>query len=66
MRPEQLDDLISSLEDWLAVSDDLLQGIQSQLDWASETAQAKLVRKKEIAEKVKDVKKNIRVSSMMK
>ena len=66
MRPEQLDDLISSLEDWLVVSDDLLQGIQSQLDWASETAQAKLVRKKEIAEKVKDVKKNIRVSSMMK
>jgi COP9 signalosome complex subunit 7 len=63
---EQLDELISSLEDWLGVSDNLLQTIQSQLDWASATAQAKLLRQKEIAEKVKDVKKNIRTEIEMR
>ena len=62
VRPDQLDGIISSLEDWLGISDDLLSSIQSQLDWASQTTHAKLLHKQEVEEKIKEVKKNIRVS----
>ena len=60
VHPDQLDGIISSLEGWLGISDDLLRTIQSQLTWATNTTQERAMHKDEVAKRIEEVKKNIR------
>ncbi|QDZ19552.1 PCI domain-containing protein [Chloropicon primus] len=60
VHPNQLDEIVTSLESWLGSSDELLEAIQGQLDWANQTSQARAMHKTQVNMRIEEVKKNIR------
>ncbi|WOL07612.1 COP9 signalosome complex subunit 7 isoform X2 [Canna indica] len=60
LRPEQLDNMIQTLSNWLGTSDSLLHLIQEKIKWADTTSEANKLHKKEILDKVEEVKKSLK------
>ncbi|THU44980.1 hypothetical protein C4D60_Mb02t13070 [Musa balbisiana] len=60
LRPEQLDNMIQTLSDWLGTSDSLLHLIQEKIKWADIMSETNKKHKKEIEDKVEEVKKSLK------
>ena len=60
VHPDKLGEIVSCLEGWLQISDDLLTSIQSQLDWANRTSLARQEQKNKVTRRIEEVKKNLR------
>ncbi|XP_024167943.1 COP9 signalosome complex subunit 7 isoform X6 [Rosa chinensis] len=56
-RPEQLGSMIQTLSNWLVTSDNLLISIQEKMSWADKMTELNKQHKKEIEDKVEDVKR---------
>ncbi|KAG6497829.1 hypothetical protein ZIOFF_045735 [Zingiber officinale] len=74
LRPEQLDNMIHTLSSWhselnflgygllrLGTSDSLLHMIQEKIKWADTMSEANKIHRKEIVDKVEEVKKSLKV-----
>ncbi|XP_074591411.1 COP9 signalosome complex subunit 7-like isoform X2 [Curcuma longa] len=61
LRPEQLDNMIHTLSTWLGTSDSLLHMIQEKIKWADTMSEANKIHRKEIVDKVEEVKKSLKV-----
>ncbi|GFQ06535.1 cop9 signalosome complex subunit 7 [Phtheirospermum japonicum] len=59
LRPGQLGSMIQVLANWLTTSDDLLVSIQEKIKWADSMAEMDKKHKKEMDERVEDVKKTL-------
>ncbi|KAJ6808238.1 COP9 signalosome complex subunit 7 isoform X2 [Iris pallida] len=62
LKPEQLNNMIYTLENWLGTSNNLLHTIQEKIKWADATSEANKKHKKEIEDKVEDAKKSFKAS----
>ncbi|KAH7687554.1 COP9 signalosome complex subunit 7 protein [Dioscorea alata] len=62
LRPGQLSNMIDTLADWLGSSDNLLQSIQERIRWADRMNEVDKMHRKEIDDRVEDVKKSLKVS----
>ncbi|KAJ0961867.1 hypothetical protein J5N97_029695 [Dioscorea zingiberensis] len=60
LRPEQLNNMIQTLSNWLGTSDNLLQSIQEKIKWADAMSEADKRHHKEIEDRVEDVKKSLK------
>ncbi|WOK98697.1 COP9 signalosome complex subunit 7 isoform X2 [Canna indica] len=60
LRPEQLDNIVQTLTNWLGTSDNLLHLIQEKIKWADSMCEENKKHKKEIEDKVEEVKKSIK------
>lgn len=60
LRPEQLNNMIQTLANWLGTSDDLLHTIQDKIKWADGMSEANKKHRKEIEEKMEDAKKSFK------
>ncbi|XP_074591412.1 COP9 signalosome complex subunit 7-like isoform X3 [Curcuma longa] len=60
LRPEQLDNMIHTLSTWLGTSDSLLHMIQEKIKWADTMSEANKIHRKEIVDKVEEVKKSLK------
>ncbi|URD89539.1 COP9 signalosome complex subunit [Musa troglodytarum] len=61
LRPEQLDNMIQTLSDWLGTSDGLLHLIQEKIKWADIMSETNKKHRKEIEDKVEEVKKSLKL-----
>ncbi|KAF3440109.1 hypothetical protein FNV43_RR18387 [Rhamnella rubrinervis] len=59
LRPEQLGSMIQTLSNWLTTSDNLLVSIQDKIKWADTMSQFDNKHRKDIEDKVEEVKKTI-------
>ncbi|XP_010275430.1 PREDICTED: COP9 signalosome complex subunit 7 isoform X2 [Nelumbo nucifera] len=59
LRPGQLGNMIQTIANWLATSDNLLLSIQEKIKWADTMSELDKKHKKEVEEKVEEVKKSI-------
>ncbi|XP_020085406.1 COP9 signalosome complex subunit 7 isoform X1 [Ananas comosus] len=59
-RPEQLSNMIQTLTSWLGSSDSLLHSIQEKIKWADMMSEANKKHRKEVEDRVEDVKKSIK------
>ncbi|XP_009389096.2 COP9 signalosome complex subunit 7 isoform X1 [Musa acuminata AAA Group] len=64
LRPEQLDNMIQTLSDWLGTSDSLLHLIQEKIKWADIMSETNKKHKKEIEDKVEEVKKSLKQADL--
>ncbi|XP_072958410.1 COP9 signalosome complex subunit 7 isoform X2 [Typha angustifolia] len=60
LRPEQLNSMIQTLSSWLGTSDSLLHLIQEKIKWADTMSEANKKHRKEVEDKVEEVKKSIK------
>ncbi|XP_068649724.1 COP9 signalosome complex subunit 7-like isoform X2 [Aristolochia californica] len=60
LRPGQLAGMIQTLASWLSTSDNLLMSIQEKIKWADTTGEIQKKHRKEIEEKVEEVKKSLK------
>ncbi|XP_008813599.1 COP9 signalosome complex subunit 7-like isoform X1 [Phoenix dactylifera] len=60
LRPEQLNNMIQTLANWLDTSDNLLHLIQEKIKWADTMSEATKKHCKEIEDKVEEVKKSLK------
>ncbi|KAH7687551.1 COP9 signalosome complex subunit 7 protein [Dioscorea alata] len=60
LRPGQLSNMIDTLADWLGSSDNLLQSIQERIRWADRMNEVDKMHRKEIDDRVEDVKKSLK------
>ncbi|URD96559.1 COP9 signalosome complex subunit [Musa troglodytarum] len=60
LRPEQLDNMIQTLNNWSGTSDNLLHMIQEKIKWADTMSDANKMHRKEIVDKVEEVKKSLK------
>ncbi|XP_010919718.2 COP9 signalosome complex subunit 7 isoform X1 [Elaeis guineensis] len=60
LRPEQLNNMIQTLSNWLDTSDNLLYLIQEKIKWADTMSEATKKHRKEIEDKVEEVKKSLK------
>ncbi|ERN00226.1 COP9 signalosome complex subunit 7 isoform X1 [Amborella trichopoda] len=60
LRPGQLDNMIQTLSTWLTTSDNLLLTIQDKIRWADTMSELDKKHRKEIEDKVEEVKKTIK------
>lgn len=65
LRPEQLGSMIQTLNNWLVTSDNLLLTIQEKIKWADTMSEVDRKHKKEIEERVEEVKKNVSIKADM-
>ncbi|ONK73536.1 uncharacterized protein A4U43_C04F32650 [Asparagus officinalis] len=61
LRPEQLNNMIQTLENWLGTSDNLLHTIQDKIKWADAMSEENKKHRKEIEEKVEDAKQSFKI-----
>ncbi|XP_021756400.1 COP9 signalosome complex subunit 7-like isoform X1 [Chenopodium quinoa] len=59
LRPGQLGSMIHTLTNWLATSDNLLLTIQEKIKWADTMSEVDKKHKKEVEERVEEVKKTV-------
>ncbi|GAB2290070.1 COP9 signalosome complex subunit 7 [Dionaea muscipula] len=59
LRPEKLGSMIHMLTNWLATSDNLLLTIQEKIKWADTMSELDKKHRKEVEEKVEEVKKSL-------
>nr|GMC80432.1 COP9 signalosome complex subunit 7 isoform X1 [Ipomoea batatas] len=59
LRPGQLGSMIHTLTNWLTTSDNLLVSIQEKIKWADTMSELDKKHKKDMEEKVEDVKKSL-------
>ncbi|XP_048334731.2 COP9 signalosome complex subunit 7 isoform X2 [Ziziphus jujuba] len=59
LRPGQLGSMIQTLSNWLATSDNLLVSIQEKIKWADTMSELDKKHRKEVEDKVEEVKKSI-------
>ncbi|KAM3733323.1 hypothetical protein ACB098_11G126700 [Castanea mollissima] len=59
LRPGQLGSMIQTLSNWLATSDNLLISIQEKIKWADSMSELDKKHRKEVEDRVEDVKKSI-------
>ncbi|XP_020577378.1 COP9 signalosome complex subunit 7 isoform X2 [Phalaenopsis equestris] len=60
LRPEQVTSMIQTLAHWLSLSDNLLHSIQDKIKWADNMSEYHKKHRKEIEDKVEDVKKSLK------
>ncbi|XP_077235325.1 COP9 signalosome complex subunit 7-like isoform X3 [Tasmannia lanceolata] len=60
LRPGQLSSMLQTLTTWLNTSDNLLISIQEKIKWADTMSELDKKHRKEIEDKVEDVKKNLK------
>ncbi|XP_078148248.1 proteasome component (PCI) domain protein isoform X2 [Carex rostrata] len=60
IRPEQLNSMIQTLSSWLTTSDHMLQSIQEKIKWADTMSEASRKHKKEVEDRVEEVKKTLK------
>ncbi|KAK8916320.1 COP9 signalosome complex subunit 7 [Platanthera zijinensis] len=60
LRPEQVNGMIETLANWLSLSDNLLHSIQDKIRWADTMSDVDKKHRKEIEDKVEDLKKTIK------
>nr|GMD27228.1 COP9 signalosome complex subunit 7-like isoform X3 [Ipomoea batatas] len=63
LRPGQLGSMIHTLTNWLTTSDNLLVSIQEKIKWADTMSELDKKHKKDMEEKVEDVKKSLSFKS---
>jgi len=61
LRPGQLDNMIATLGNWLDNSDNLLLSIQEKIMWADSMSDQHRQHKKEVEDKVEEVRKSTKV-----
>lgn len=59
LRPGQLGNMIQTLSDWLSTSENMLVSIQDKIKWADSMSEVDKKHRKEVEEKVDEVKKSI-------
>ncbi|KAJ8748706.1 hypothetical protein K2173_011254 [Erythroxylum novogranatense] len=59
LRPGQLTNMIQTLSNWLASSDNLLVSIQEKIKWADTTSELDKKHQKDVKDRVEDVKKSL-------
>ncbi|KAL8062378.1 hypothetical protein ABFX02_02G143000 [Erythranthe guttata] len=59
LRPAQLGSMIQTLASWLSTSEDLLVSIQDKIKWADSMSEIDKKHKKEVDERVEEVKKTL-------
>ncbi|KAM7260761.1 hypothetical protein ACFE04_026236 [Oxalis oulophora] len=59
LRPGQLGSMIETLSSWLTTSDNLLVSIKEKIKWADNTSEYNKKHRKDIEDKVEDVKKSL-------
>ncbi|KAL5159461.1 COP9 signalosome complex subunit 7 [Glycine soja] len=59
LRPDQLGNMIQTLSSWLTTSENLLVSIQEKIKWADAMSEIDKKHRKEVEEKVEEVKKSI-------
>ncbi|XP_010275431.1 PREDICTED: COP9 signalosome complex subunit 7 isoform X3 [Nelumbo nucifera] len=64
LRPGQLGNMIQTIANWLATSDNLLLSIQEKIKWADTMSELDKKHKKEVEEKVEEVKKSISLKKL--
>ncbi|KMZ71118.1 COP9 signalosome complex subunit 7 [Zostera marina] len=62
LRPDQLNSMILTLTNWLGTSDNLLHTIQEKIKWADTMSEVDKKHRKEIEDKVEDVKKTLKAA----
>ncbi|KAI0489146.1 hypothetical protein KFK09_028988 [Dendrobium nobile] len=60
LRPEQVTSMIQTLANWLSLSDSLLHSIQDKIKWADSMNEVDKRHRKEVEDKVEDVKKTLK------
>ncbi|GMH21641.1 hypothetical protein Nepgr_023483 [Nepenthes gracilis] len=65
LRPGQLGCMIQTLANWLATSDNLLLSIQEKIKWADTMSELDKRHRKEVEEKVEEVKKSLTLKADM-
>ncbi|CAI9101251.1 OLC1v1038535C4 [Oldenlandia corymbosa var. corymbosa] len=63
LRPGQLGNMINTLTNWLATSDNLLVSIQEKIKWADSMSEFDKKHSKEVEEKVEEAKKSLSVKA---
>jgi COP9 signalosome complex subunit 7 len=64
LRPGQLGNMIQTLTNWLTTSDNLLISIQEKIKWADTTSELDKKHKKEVEERVEEVKKSLSLKKL--
>ncbi|WMV11178.1 hypothetical protein MTR67_004563 [Solanum verrucosum] len=59
LRPGQLGNMLRTLTDWLTTSDNLLVSIQEKIKWADTMSESDRKHRKEVEERVDEVKKSL-------
>ncbi|PWZ13570.1 COP9 signalosome complex subunit 7 [Zea mays] len=62
LTPDQLNNMIEILSDWLGTSDSLLHQIQEKIKWADTMSDVNKKHQKEFEDRVEEAKKSIKVS----
>uniref|UniRef100_A0A0E0DE06 PCI domain-containing protein n=1 Tax=Oryza meridionalis TaxID=40149 RepID=A0A0E0DE06_9ORYZ len=60
LTPDQLNNMIDTLSDWLGTSDNLLHQIQEKIKWADTMSEVNKKHQKEFEDKVEEAKKSIK------
>ncbi|KAB2052191.1 hypothetical protein E1A91_A12G104800v1 [Gossypium mustelinum] len=63
LRPGQLGSMIQTLSNWLGTSDNLLISIQEKIKWADTMSELDKKHRKEVEDKVEEVKKSVAVKA---
>ncbi|KAK8570492.1 hypothetical protein V6N13_003169 [Hibiscus sabdariffa] len=63
LRPGQLGSMIQTLSNWLGTSDNLLISIQEKIKWADNMSELDKKHRKEVEDRVEEVKKSISVKA---
>ncbi|PWZ04322.1 COP9 signalosome complex subunit 7 [Zea mays] len=66
LTPDQLNNMIEILSDWLGTSDSLLHQIQEKIKWADTMSDVNKKHQKEFEDRVEEAKKSIKVSFKLK
>ncbi|KAB5526835.1 hypothetical protein DKX38_020682 [Salix brachista] len=59
LRPGQLGNMLETLSNWLATSDNLLVSIQEKIKWADSTSELDKKHQKDVEDRVEEVKKSL-------
>ncbi|XP_039011583.1 COP9 signalosome complex subunit 7-like isoform X5 [Hibiscus syriacus] len=65
LRPGQLGSMIQTLSNWLETSDNLLISIQEKIKWADAMSELDKKHRKEVEDRVEEVKKSITAKGVM-
>ncbi|CAN0921858.1 COP9 signalosome complex subunit 7 [Linum grandiflorum] len=63
LRPGQLGNMLHTLSDWLATSDNLLMTIQEKIKWADAMSEADKKHQKDVEDRIEEVKKSLSVKA---
>ncbi|OAY49414.1 COP9 signalosome complex subunit 7 isoform X3 [Manihot esculenta] len=64
LRPGQLGNMLQTLSNWLATSEDLLVSIQEKIKWADTTSELDKQHRKDVEDRVEEVKKSLSLKKL--